>query len=117
VSLVDLHIGQRCEEARDTFGRAGARDNHGGARCGHECHALVHASPLEQKHEHVTGSEVVWLESKFGFATGQIWTWANYKICSSLDALQFMLRHLGHWVNHLGDNDVSRRHCQCVDNH
>jgi hypothetical protein len=57
---------------------------------------LTMRRPLEQKREQVVSSEVVQLESKFGLATGQIWTWANYKICSSLDALQFMLRHFGH---------------------
>jgi hypothetical protein len=49
---------------------------------------LATRCPLEQKHEQVAGSEVDRLESKFGLGMCQIWTWANYKIFSSHDALQ-----------------------------
>jgi hypothetical protein len=37
-----------------------------GAQCGHERHALVHASPLEQKHEQLASIRGVRLEFQFG---------------------------------------------------
>jgi hypothetical protein len=72
------------------------RGGKAGPSLAHGLHVLAAHHPSGQKHEQVASSEVVRLESKFGLATDQICTWANYKICSSLDALQFMLRHLGH---------------------
>jgi hypothetical protein len=62
----------------------------GGAWCGHQRHALVHASPLEQKHDLVAGREVVRLESNLGLLRaksghGQITGFAHllmlYNLC------------------------------------
>jgi hypothetical protein len=47
----------------------------GGARCGHERHALVHASPLEQKHEQLASVRVDRLELQFGPDLGRSRSW------------------------------------------
>ena len=73
-------------------GHATAARGHGGARALHGGHALDTRRPLGHFTEHVAGSSVGKVGSRFGPFAGQIWTWAQKQSCSPHNALQFLFK-------------------------
>lgn len=82
----------------------------------------MHATPLAtrrrlgQRIEQVVGIGVAKVGGGFGLDLGRFGSWANYEVCSSWYALQFLFKGHSHWWPGLGYNDVSKWQCQFINN-